>query len=101
MEIAHTKTVLNLKDNRFELKLDDDFALINFTIGKSGDVYLTHTEVPKMYEGKGVAHKLVRESIEIAENENWLIVPICPFVRDFVKSNMEDYKNILSPKTKM
>ncbi|MFK7952793.1 MAG: GNAT family N-acetyltransferase [Ekhidna sp.] len=102
MEIASKKTILNTEKNQFELLLEDYLAFIAFRRMKnSNDIYMTHTEVPTILEGKGIGHKLVRESLDIAENEGFLIVPLCPFVRGFIFSNLEDYKNILSPKTKM
>lgn len=101
MELAHTSTQLNREKNRFELKLDQDLAFIDFKIGKSGDIYLIHTEVPPVYKGKGVGHKLVRESLKIVEDDGCLMIPICPFVRSFIISNRADYQNILSPKAKL
>jgi uncharacterized protein len=101
MEINHTRTQLNKEKNRFELKLDQAIAFIDFKIGKAGDIYLIHTEVPPAFKGKGVGHKLVRESLEIVEEDGCLMIPICPFVRSFILSNREDYKNILSPKAKL
>ena len=102
MEIANKKTFLNQDKNQFELKLDNYSAFIAFKRMKnSNDVYMTHTEVPEALEGKGIGNKLVRESLDIVGNEGFLVVPLCPFVRYFIFSNLKDYKNILSPKTKM
>lgn len=101
MELAHTKTQLNEEESRFELRLDNDVAFIDFKVSKGGDLYMVHTEVPPIFKGKGVGHKLVRESLEIIENDGCLMIPICPFVRAFVQSNREDYENILSPKAKL
>lgn len=101
MDIVHARTLLNKDKNRFELKIDNDIAFIDFKLNQNGDVNMVHTEVPPMLGGKGVGHKLVRESLEIIEKDECLVIPLCPFVRSFIKSNLKDYRNILSPKAKL
>ncbi|WP_420318522.1 GNAT family N-acetyltransferase [Ekhidna sp.] len=101
MDLASLKTIDNKDLNRFELKLDDQLAYIEYKEGKSGDVYLIHTEVPEILEGKGVGHKLVRESLEIIENGNFRIIPLCPFVRSFIQNNKADYQHLLSERAKL
>lgn len=101
MDLASLKTIRNVTDSRFELVLGEDLAIIDFKEGKSGAIYLVHTEVPDSYEGQGVGHKLVRESLEILEEENYKVIPLCPFVRSFIKSNLSDYKHMLAEGVKL
>ncbi|MEQ8903848.1 GNAT family N-acetyltransferase [Ekhidna sp.] len=101
MDLASLKTKDNREANRFELSVDDAVAFIDYKVGKSGDVYMVHTEVPKKFEGQGVGHKLVRESLEIIENNDCHIVPLCPFVRSFIQDNRSDYHHLLSEKAKL
>ncbi len=95
MDLANLKTTRNSAKNRFELELDHSMAFIDYKIGKSGAIYLIHTEVPRELEGKGVGHKLVRESLEIIEKANLKIVPLCPFVKSFLIKHLDDYRQLL------
>jgi predicted GNAT family acetyltransferase len=101
MDLASLKTRDNRDDHRFEIEMDDALAFIDYKVGKSGDVYMVHTEVPKRFEGQGVGHKLVRESLEIIENNKCQIIPLCPFVRSFIQDNRSDYQHLLSEKAKL
>ncbi|MEO9484474.1 MAG: GNAT family N-acetyltransferase [Ekhidna sp.] len=101
MDLANLKTKDNESESRFELSLDGEIAFIDYKIGKSGDVYFVHTEVPKQLGGKGIGHKLVRESLEIIEQNDCLIIPLCPFVKSFLKSHISDYEHVLSERAKL
>lgn len=101
MDLASLKTIINEENNRFELKVDSFTAFIDYKIGKSGSVYLVHTEVPKVLEGKGVGHKLVRESLAIIEENHWKIVPLCPFVKSFLRKHPDDYQQLLAEGAKL
>ncbi len=101
MDLASLKTQKNIDKNRFELVLDDTTAFIDYKMGKRGSMYIIHTEVPDEMEGQGVGHKLVRESLEIIEKENIKIIPLCPFVRSFIKNHEEDYQQLLAEGAKL
>ncbi|WP_370086345.1 GNAT family N-acetyltransferase [Ekhidna sp.] len=101
MDLASLKTRDNSEKHRFEIKVDDEMAFLDYKIGKSGDVYMVHTEVPEKLGGQGVGHKLVRESLEIIENHGCQIIPLCPFVRSFLQDHREDYGHLLSEKAKL
>lgn len=101
MDLASLKTFNNKENQRFELSLDSEMAFIEYKLGKSGDLYMIHTEVPKSLEGQGVGHKLVRESLAIVEENQCKIIPLCPFVRSFIQDNRLDYQHLLSEKAKL
>lgn len=48
----------NKKKKRFEFQIGDNVAFIEYIFAKE-NIYLTHTEVPKELEGKGIASALV------------------------------------------
>lgn len=96
MDLAKLHTEHNKEQSRFELKMDNDLAFIDYKVGKSGNWYLIHTEVPDHLEGQGAGNKLVRESLEIIEKLDVKIIPTCPFVRTFIKRHRTDYENILA-----
>lgn len=101
MDPASSKTINNKEKERFELHLDDLMALIDYKVGKTGNVYLTHTEVPDQLEGKGIGHKLVREALAMLEANDDKIIPLCPFVRSFLIKHQDDYRHILAEGVKL
>ncbi len=101
MDLAQLKTQINLEESRFELVIDDYLAKIDFKKGSKGQYYMVHTEVPEALANQGVGHKLVRESLEWIEKNGIKIVPLCPFVRSYLKENLEDYKEIIEEGSKL
>lgn len=101
MDLAQLKTKVNEESNRFELLIDEYLAKIDFKRNSKGDIYLIHTEVPENLEGKGVGHKLVREALDWLEENNLKMIPLCPFVRAYVKQNLDDYKDLIAEGAKL
>lgn len=52
-------------------------------------IYLTHTEVPKELEGKGLASKMVLMVLENIKSRNLTLIPMCPFVAMYIKRHPE------------
>ena len=101
MELDQYKTTNNEAENRFELWIDDHFAKIDYKIGKSGNIYLIHTEVPKEITHKGVANKIVREALEWIREHEMKMIPSCPYVKAFLKRNPGEYEDILADGVKL
>ncbi|MEP5610766.1 MAG: GNAT family N-acetyltransferase [Cyclobacteriaceae bacterium] len=101
MDLAQLKTTVNLEEGRFELQIDDNLAKIDFKKGSKGQFYLIHTEVPEALGSRGVGHKLVREALDWVEQNGAKVVPLCPFVRSFLKQNLADYKEIIEEGSKL
>ena len=76
-------------------------AKIDVKEGRENRMYLIHTEVPEVLENKGIGHKMVREALDWLEKNQHKLVPLCPFVRAFVKENLDDYKELLSDDAKL
>lgn len=55
---------------------------------------IDHTEVTPEYEGQGIATKLVLTGVEYARENNFKILPLCPFAKDFLNKT-DEYKDIL------
>ena len=62
---------------------------------------LVHTEVPPELKNHGVGHKIVREALSYLDHQNQKIVPLCPFIRTFIKKNLEDFKHLLTEDVKL
>ncbi|MEL6810639.1 MAG: GNAT family N-acetyltransferase [Bacteroidota bacterium] len=85
----------NSERKRFEAIIDQEMAVIEYIRAK-GAVYLTHTEVPKVLEGKGVGSALVKSVLHILKEEGSKVAPLCPFVAAYIKRHPE-WKEILAP----
>ena len=52
-------------------------------------IFLTHTEVPKELEGKGIGSALIKQVLEEIKKNDWTLVPLCPFVATYIKRHPE------------
>jgi hypothetical protein len=79
----------NQAEKRFEAALnEDDLALAAYR--KDGSTYVfTHTEVPPAYEGLGIAGKVVKTALETVKAEGATMIPVCPYVKAYVKRHPE------------
>jgi predicted GNAT family acetyltransferase len=88
---------MEIKDNkdrkRYEWSIENSIAFIDYI--KAGEtIYLTHTEVPKTLEGKGIGSQLVAAALKEVEKEGLRLIPLCPFVALFIKKN-PDWKRLV------
>lgn len=84
MEKKHGTFVDNKEKKRFELQVDEITAFVDYIINKKGTIYLTHTEVPKEAEGKGLAKEILENVFREIEKRELELVPICPFVKAYL-----------------
>jgi predicted GNAT family acetyltransferase len=81
--------VINNRDaRRFEAKIGDYFALIDYTPAGDNIIY-SHTEVPAVFQGQGVAGKLARYALDYARDNDLKVVPLCPYVAAYIKRHPE------------
>jgi len=85
---------LKLMDNeqakRFQFDLDPgDFAKIEYIKTKDKRIYLTHTEVPKGYEGQGIGSQIIGQTLEHIKTDGWTLIPLCPFVAKYLQRHPE------------
>jgi predicted GNAT family acetyltransferase len=78
----------NLAARRFELVIDGEMAVLNYERRGNALVFV-HTEVPAVLRGRGVAEALVKAGLEAAQRQGLRIVPVCPFVRAFLRKHPE------------
>jgi predicted GNAT family acetyltransferase len=90
---------LSLKDNtelnRFEMEVEGSTAFLEYKRSRDW-LFLIHTEVPEAIEGKGVASAIIQKTLQYAKDNNYKIVPICPFVQSFLKKH-PDWNEIVVP----
>jgi len=81
-----------LQDNKerhaFEMRIGEYTAFIAYDL-YPGAVALTHTEVPEALEGKGVGSALVAKTLQRIESEHKKVIPLCPFVKSYIRRHPE------------
>jgi predicted GNAT family acetyltransferase len=90
MEIDLDKVeVVNNRDaRRFETRVGNYFALIDYMqAGKN--IVFSHTEVPTVFEGQGVASKMARTALDYAREQGLKVIPLCPFVASYIRHHPE------------
>ncbi len=84
----------NEKKKQFELDIGERIGRIEY-IKTKDKIYLTHTEVPPELKGKGIATSLVKQTLEWIEDNDFTLVPLCPFVAMYIKRHPEWKKLVL------
>ncbi|MDX1617747.1 MAG: GNAT family N-acetyltransferase [Balneolaceae bacterium] len=90
---------IELRDNkdkkRFEAKVEGRVAFVDYILNSRGMIYLTHTEVPTELEGGTVGSAMVGRILEIVEERELKLVPLCPFVAAYIRRHPE-WKRLLA-----
>jgi predicted GNAT family acetyltransferase len=72
--------------HHFELEVNGNIVFIEYKLLRDM-LFLIHTEVPLMLKGKGAGISIVRKALQYAKDNNYKIIPICPFIRDYLKKH--------------
>lgn len=83
LEVKH-----NPEAKRFEVQLDDQLAVVEYMIA-GNNIIFTHTEVPRAFEGQGIANRMVKFALDYAVNAGHKIQPLCPIVKLYVDRHPE------------
>jgi hypothetical protein len=81
-------------ETRFEARIDGAFAGASYYRYRGGRMVLLHTETQPEFEGRGVGSALTRMALDTAQNQNELVVPLCPFVETYIERH-EEYAGLL------
>jgi hypothetical protein len=99
----NTNVFANTKSHRFETEVDGHKAFLQYYLSENSIVF-THTEVPKEIEGHGVGASLARAGLDYARHESLAVVPLCPFVEQYIRKHPSElelvepsYRKKLSP----
>ncbi|RDV01322.1 GNAT family N-acetyltransferase [Undibacter mobilis] len=78
----------NPSRNRFELQTAAGLAIANY---RRDDltITITHTEVPRAVEGRGIGSALVKGMLDEIRREGRKVVPLCSFVRAYINRHPE------------
>jgi len=85
---------------RFEAR-DEAGAVAGFvTYQLTGSIIVyTHTETDPAYEGRGVGSTLARAVMDDAQAKRRMVVPICPFLAEWLRKHPE-YEGIVVRSTR-
>jgi predicted GNAT family acetyltransferase len=73
---------------RFETTVDGNTAFVEYNLFSHGINY-THTEVPKVLEGKGVGSALAKFVLDYARENQLRVMPLCPFIKGYIDRHPE------------
>lgn len=71
------------------MEVDGHIAFIECILNKDNIMFLTHTEVPRALEGKGVGSRIVLKALEYIKEHNYTLAPLCPFVAKYLRIHPE------------
>jgi predicted GNAT family acetyltransferase len=86
---------------RFEARTDDGEVAGFVTYQLTGNVIVyTHTEVEPQFEGKGVGSVLARAVLDDARGKGRTVVPVCPFLSEWLDGHPGLYDDIVAKTTR-
>ena len=80
---------------RYEARVGDELAAVAEYTRTDEFVAFTHTEVLAGFEGRGVASTLVRSALDDVRAQHRAVLPVCPFVRRFIRRHRDEYADLL------
>ena len=75
----------NRDEERYEMEVDGELAVIEYDFPQEGVIVLTHTFVPEHLEGRGLGSELVEAVLGDIRDQGWNMVPHCGFVAHYVQ----------------
>ena len=88
-----TTQALSVRDNRAELRyeLGRDGELLGFLLYRlePEGVVLVHTDIDPAHEGQGLGSVLVKGALDDLRERGVRAVPLCPFVRAYIRRHPE------------
>ncbi|MBY8871323.1 N-acetyltransferase [Micromonospora sp. PLK6-60] len=85
---------------RFEARDEAGVVAGVLTYQLTGNVIVyTHTEVDPRFDGHGVGSALARAAMDDARAKGRTVVPICPFLREWLVKHPQ-YENIVARSTR-
>lgn len=75
--------------SRYEAHEDGTLAGVVEYVLEPERIALVHTEVDPAFEGRGIAGALARFALEDARGRGLRVIPVCPFVRSYLKRHPE------------
>ena len=80
----------NAEQRRYEARQGSEVVGFSSYRLNSGRMTLIHTEVASALEGQGIGSQLVAGALDDIRRRGLTILPICPFVRAYLRRHPED-----------
>ena len=80
----------NAGERRYEIRVGDTLAFLQYHDKAAGVRSLVHTEVPPALAGKGLGGRLVAAALEDARKRGLRVIPVCPFVAAYLSRHPHD-----------
>jgi hypothetical protein len=77
------------ESERYEVRVDGALAGFAQYQRGAGQIAFTHTEVDKVFGGRGLGGHLARTSLDEARASGASVLPFCPFYRDWIGKHPE------------
>lgn len=81
---------------RYELEVDGGLALVDY-LRDGGKVIMTHAEVPLPLRGGGIGAALVKGALALVRERGEKVVPLCPFVVQYMRRHPETHDLLAEP----
>lgn len=94
-DLSDLAVVHNDAQSRFEAAIEDQLAFASYRL-RDGQMVINHTEVPRAFEGRGIAAKITRAALEYARANKLKVIPTCPYTAAFLRKHPE-YRDLLTP----
>jgi predicted GNAT family acetyltransferase len=88
--VPDLRVVDNPQASRYELWLGATRAGVIRYRSEPGAILLVHTEVDPAFEGQGLGARLVAGALDDLRARGRKLVPLCPFVRTYLRRHPED-----------
>ncbi len=62
-----------------------------------GSITFVHTEIDPEHEGVGLGGRLARAALDDARARQLSVVPLCPFIADYIRRHPDDYLDLVVP----
>jgi uncharacterized protein len=86
----------NAEEHRYEIRVGSQRAGFVDYHAQPGLVTVLHTEVDPAFEGRGVGSHLVAGMLDDLRERGVKVLPICPFVRAYVRQHPE-VRDLVAP----
>jgi len=73
---------------QLEIKVDGRKAFIEYE-HREGKMYLTHAEVPEEMHNRGIGEALAEKAMVYLEENNIALVPMCSFIKHYLREHPE------------
>ena len=95
IDLGSVAVVDNKAEQRYEAAVDGELAVVEYQL--EGDrIVFTHTEVPTILEGHGLAAKLAQTVLDDARARQLMVVPLCRYIASYIKRHQE-YLDVVAP----